>query len=187
MSAPTKQDAIRLLDVFDPEMSDLLHREERRQFETIGLIASENVVSPLASALEGSVFTNKNTEGHPGKRYVGGCELAEAAELLAIERVKKVFGAEHANIQSGNATIANMAVLTGLLKPGDTFMGLTLDNGGHLSHGAKFHYSGRQFNALQTHERTFYRHIVIRLERQGSRIRITVHVFALDKADGNLR
>ncbi len=148
MSNPTKQDAIRLLDIFDPEMADLLHREEKRQFETIGLIASENVVSPLASCLEGSVFTNKNTEGHPGKRYVGGCELAEAAEILAIERVKKLFGAEHANIQSGNATIANMAVLTGLLQPGDTFMGLTLDNGGHLSHGAKFHYSGRQFNAL---------------------------------------
>ena len=148
MSHPTKQDAIKLLDIFDPEMADLLHREEKRQFETIGLIASENVVSPMASALEGSVFTNKNTEGYPGKRFVGGCQLADQAELLAIERVKKAFGAEHANIQSGNATIANMAVLTALLNKGDTFMGLTLDNGGHLSHGAKFHYSGREFNAL---------------------------------------
>ena len=148
MSYPTKQDAIKLLDIFDPEMADLLHREEKRQFETIGLIASENVVSPMASALEGSVFTNKNTEGYPGKRFVGGCQLADQAELLAIERVKKAFGAEHANIQSGNATIANMAVLTALLNKGDTFMGLTLDNGGHLSHGAKFHYSGREFNAL---------------------------------------
>ena len=148
MSHPTKQDAIKLLDLFDPEMADLLHREEKRQFETIGLIASENVVSPMASALEGSVFTNKNTEGYPGKRFVGGCQLADQAELLALERVKKAFGAEHANIQSGNATIANMAVLTALLNKGDTFMGLTLDNGGHLSHGAKFHYSGREFNAL---------------------------------------
>lgn len=148
MSNSTKQDAVKLLDVFDPEMSGLLHREEKRQFETIGLIASENVVSPLASALEGSAFTNKNTEGYPGKRFVGGCQLADQAELLAIERVKKVFGAEHANIQSGNATIANMAVLTGLLKKGDTFLALELDNGGHLSHGAKFHYSGREFNAL---------------------------------------
>lgn len=148
MSNSTKQDAVKLLDVFDPEMSGLLHREEKRQFETIGLIASENVVSPLASALEGSAFTNKNTEGYPGKRFVGGCQLADQAELLAIERVKKVFGAEHANIQSGNATIANMAVLSGLLKKGDTFLGLELDNGGHLSHGAKFHYSGREFNAL---------------------------------------
>ena len=148
MSNSTKQDAVKLLDVFAPEMSGLLHREEKRQFETIGLIASENVVSPLASALEGSAFTNKNTEGYPGKRFVGGCQLADQAELLAIERVKKVFGAEHANIQSGNATIANMAVLSGLLKKGDTFLGLELDNGGHLSHGAKFHYSGREFNAL---------------------------------------
>lgn len=148
MSIPTKQDAMKLLDIFDPEMADLLHREEKRQFETLSLIASENVVSPLASCLEGSVFTNKNTEGYPGKRFVGGCQLSDQAEILAIERVKKAFGAEHANIQSGNATIANMAVLTGLLNPGDTFLGLTLDNGGHLSHGAKFHYSGRNFNAL---------------------------------------
>lgn len=148
MSNPTKQDAIKLLDLFDPEMAGLLHREEQRQFETIGLIASENVVSPLAAALEGSVFTNKNTEGYPGKRFVGGCQLADQAELLAIDRVKRVFGADHANIQSGNATIANMAVLSALLDKGDTFLGLTLDNGGHLSHGAKFHYSGREFHAL---------------------------------------
>ena len=148
MSTPTKQDAVELLNIFDPEMASLLHREEKRQFETIGLIASENVVSPLVSCLEGSVFTNKNTEGYPGKRFVGGCQLADQAELLALERVKKVFGAEHANIQSGNATIANMAVLYGLLNRGDTFLGMTLDNGGHLSHGAKFHFSGKEFNAL---------------------------------------
>ncbi len=79
---------------------------------------------------------------------MGGCQLADQAELLALERVKRVFGAEHANIQSGNATIANMAVLYGLLEPGDTFMGMTLDNGGHLSHGAKFHFSGREFHAF---------------------------------------
>ena len=82
MSNPTKQDAIKLLDVFDPEMATLLHREEKRQFETIGLIASENVVSPMASCLEGSAFTNKNTEGYAGKRFVGGCQLADQAELL---------------------------------------------------------------------------------------------------------
>lgn len=102
----------------------------------------------LPPCLEGSVFTNKNTEGYPGKRFVGGCQLSDQAELLAVERVKKVFGAEHANIQSGNATIANMAVLVALLNPGDIFMGLALDNGGHLSHGAKFHFSGREFSAL---------------------------------------
>lgn len=148
MSTPTKQDAIKLLDIFDPEMATLLHREEKRQYETIGLIASENVVSPLASCLEGSVFTNKNTEGYAGKRFVGGCENADKAELLAVERVKKVFGVDHANIQSGNATIANVAVLRALLKPGDTFLALSLDNGGHLSHGAKFHFSGATYNAL---------------------------------------
>lgn len=109
MTMPTKQDAIKLLDVFDPEMASLLHREERRQFETIGLIASENFASPLCTCLEGSVFTNKNTEGYPGKRFVGGCQLADQAEQLAVARVEKVFGAEHANIQSGNATIANIA------------------------------------------------------------------------------
>lgn len=148
MLNPTKQDAIKLLDIFDPEMADLLHREEKRQFEAISLIASENVVSPLASCLEGSVFTNKNTEGYPGKRFVGGCQLSDQAEILAVERVKQAFGAEHANIQSGNATIANIAVLNAFLEHGDTFLGLTLDNGGHLSHGAKFHYSGRNYNAL---------------------------------------
>lgn len=89
MSTPTKQDAVKLLDIFDPEMAALLHREEKRQFETIGLIASENVVSPMAACLEGSVFTNKNTEGYAGKRFVGGCELADQAELLAVERVKR--------------------------------------------------------------------------------------------------
>ena len=148
MTTHTKQDAVRLLDVFDPEMAGLLHREERRQFETIGLIASENVVSPMAACLEGSVFTNKNTEGYTGKRFVGGCELADQAEQLAVKRVKQAFGVDHANIQCGNATIANIAVLRALLKPGDTFLGLALDNGGHLSHGAKFHYSGATYHAL---------------------------------------
>lgn len=147
MAKATNQDARVLLAKFDPEMFGLLEAEEKRQFETLGLIASENIVSPLASYLEGSVFTNKNTEGYPGKRFVGGCQLADKAELIALERVKKVFGAEHANIQSGNATIANMAVLVGLLQPGDTILGLELNNGGHLSHGAGFHFSGREFKA----------------------------------------
>lgn len=143
-----KIDGIRLLDIFDEEMSKLLHSEEKRQFETIGLIASENVASPLSTCLEGSVFTNKNTEGYPGKRFVGGCENADAAEQLAIKRAKELFGAEHANIQSGNATIANMAVLTALLKPGETVLGMNLSDGGHLSHGASFHYSGKNFKGI---------------------------------------
>ena len=147
MSIVSKEDAIKLLDRFDPEVADLLHAEEERQFRTIGLIASENIVSPIASCLEGCVFTNKNTEGYPGKRFVGGCENSDKAELLGLERLKKLFGVEHANMQSGNATIANMAVLTGLLNPGDVLLGMNLSDGGHLSHGAKFHYSGREFQA----------------------------------------
>ncbi len=145
----TKENAMSLVDIFDPEIANLLHAEEKRQRNTIGLIASENVVSPLAACLEGSVFTNKNTEGHVGKRYVGGCEYADAAEALAVARVKELFGCEHANIQSGNATIANMAVLVALLNPGDTFLSMNLSDGGHLSHGAKFHMSGKNYNAVQ--------------------------------------
>lgn len=143
-----KEDAIKLLDIFDPEMANLLHSEEKRQICTIGLIASENVASPLSTCLEGSVFTNKNTEGYPGKRFVGGCENADAAEQLAIQRLKELFGCEHANIQSGNATIANIAVIMGLLEPGGTMLGMKLSDGGHLSHGASFHYSGRNFKAF---------------------------------------
>lgn len=143
-----KENAVQLLDRFDPEIAELLHKEEDRQFRTIGLIASENIVSPISTYLEGSVFTNKNTEGYPGKRFVGGCENSDKAELLAIERLKKLFGVEHANVQSGNATLANMAVLSGLLTPGDTILGMNLSDGGHLSHGAKFHFSGREFKAV---------------------------------------
>lgn len=145
----SKADGIAMLDKFDPEMAHLLHSEEERQRITIGLIASENIVSPLASCLEGCVFTNKNTEGYPGKRFVGGCEYADAAEQLALKRLKELFGCEHANIQSGNATIANIAVLVALLKPGDTILSMTLSHGGHLSHGASFHFSGKNFKVVQ--------------------------------------
>ncbi len=143
-----KENAMKLVNHFDPEIAELLHAEEERQRITIGLIASENVVSPLASCLEGSAFTNKNTEGYAGKRYVGGCANADAAELLAVERLKNLFGCEHANVQSGNATIANLAVLEALLKPGDTVLSMNLSDGGHLSHGAKFHLSGKRFNIV---------------------------------------
>jgi len=145
----SKADGIAMLDKFDPEMASLLHREEERQRVTIGLIASENIVSPLASCLEGCVFTNKNTEGYPGKRFVGGCEYADAAEQLALKRLKELFGCGHANIQSGNATIANIAVLVALLKPGDTILSMTLSHGGHLSHGANFHFSGKNYKVVQ--------------------------------------
>ena len=149
MDVMSKVNGIAMLDTFDPEMAGLLHREEERQRVTIGLIASENIASPLATCLEGSVFTNKNTEGYPGKRFVGGCEYADAAEQLAIRRVKELFGCEHANIQSGNATVANIAVLVALLRPGDTILSMALSHGGHLSHGASFHFSGKNYKVVQ--------------------------------------
>lgn len=141
--------AFALFEKLDPEMAQLLKKEEKRQKDTIGLIASENYASPMSTYLEGSVFTNKNTEGYPDKRFVGGCEFADAAEKLALERLKGIFGCEHANIQSANATIGNLAVLIGLLKPGDTVLSMNLSHGGHLSHGAPFHFSGKTFNVVQ--------------------------------------
>lgn len=143
------QERIEFLKGFDPEIAELLKDEERKQRKTIGLIASENVASPLSVCLEGSIFTNKNTEGYPGKRYVGGTENQDKIELIAIERLKKLFGCGHANLQSGNATIANSAVFMGLLNPGDTVLSMSLNDGGHLSHGAKFHFSGKFYNIIQ--------------------------------------
>ena len=127
---------------FDPEMATLVEQEEKRQQESLCLIASENYASPLAVGLEGSIYANKNAEGYPGKRFVAGCELADRVENLAIERIKKLFHAEHVNIQGMSATISNVAVFRALLKPGDTILSMQLDQGGHLSHGAKFHVSG---------------------------------------------
>ncbi|MBS4816117.1 MAG: serine hydroxymethyltransferase [Clostridium sp.] len=143
------KERIDFLKKFDPEIAELLECEAEKQKKTIGLIASENVASPLSTCLEGSIFTNKNTEGYPGKRYVGGTENEDKVELLAIERLKKLFGCDHANVQSGNATIANSAVFMGLLKPGDTVLSMALNDGGHLSHGAKFHFSGKFYNIVQ--------------------------------------
>ena len=143
------EERIEFLKNFDPEIAELLREEEIKQKKTIGLIASENVASPLSICLEGSIFTNKNTEGYPGKRYVGGTANEDKIELIAIERLKKLFGCEHANLQSGNATIANSAVFMGLLNPGDTVMSMSLNDGGHLSHGAKFHFSGKFYNVIQ--------------------------------------
>lgn len=142
------QERVNFLKAFDPEVAELLVKEEIKQRKTIGLIASENVASPLSVCLEGSIFTNKNTEGYPGKRYVGGTENEDRIELIAIDRLKRLFGCGHANLQSGNATIANSAVFMGLLKQGDTVMSMALNDGGHLSHGAKFHFSGRFYNII---------------------------------------
>ena len=140
--------ATEMMEAFDPEMMALVRAEEKRQRETIGLIASENVASVFSTYLEGCAFTNKNTEGYPGRRFVGGCEFADQAENLALQRLKDLFGCEHANIQGGNATISNIAVLIGLLSPGDTILSMRLSDGGHLSHGANFHFSGRHYKAV---------------------------------------
>lgn len=143
-----KFDRVGLLKGFDPQIASLLEAEEKKQRNTIGLIASENVVSPYASCLEGSIFTNKNTEGYPGKRYVSGTAIEDEIELIAIDRLKQLFGCEHANLQSGNASIANSAVLMGLLNPDDTVLSMDLNAGGHLSHGASFNFSGKFYNII---------------------------------------
>lgn len=143
------KERIDFLKDFDPEIAELLQKEEVKQRKSIGLIASENVASPMSVCLEGSIFTNKNTEGYPGKRYVGGTENQDKIELLAIERLKTLFGCGHANLQSGNATIANSAVFMALVNPGDTVLSMGLNDGGHLSHGAKFHFSGKFYNVIQ--------------------------------------
>lgn len=131
---------------FDPEIANLTLLEEERQHGTLSLIASENYASPLAVGLEGSIWANKNAEGYPGKRFVAGCKLADALENLAKERIKKLFGCEHVNVQAMSATIANVAIFRALLKPGDTVLSMELDQGGHLSHGAGFHFSGKTYS-----------------------------------------
>lgn len=141
-------DSFEKIKRFDPEMANLTIREEERQLGTLCLIASENYASPLAAGLEGSIWANKNAEGYPGKRFVAGCELADALENLAKERIRKLFGCEHVNVQSMSATIANIAILRALLNSGDTILSMELNQGGHLSHGAKFHYSGRAYKSV---------------------------------------
>lgn len=143
-----QDDRADVLEAFDPELAALTRQERERQLSTVNLIASENFASPYASCLEGSVWANKNGEGYPGKRFVAGCELADRLEAIAIERAKALFGAEHANVQSMSATVGNVAILNALLKPGDTILSMELTHGGHLSHGARFHYSGKAFKAV---------------------------------------
>ena len=133
---------------FDPKMAQLLATEERRQLESVNLIASENYASPLALSLEGSIFANKNAEGYPGRRVVAGCDIADQVEQLAVERLKILFRCEHATVQAMSATIANVALLNAVLEPGDTLMPMRLNDGGHLSHGAPFHDSGKRYQAV---------------------------------------
>ena len=132
----------------DQEIFDLIEQEHQRQQKGIELIASENFVSDQVMQAMGSCMTNKYAEGYPGKRYYGGCEVVDKSESLAIERVKKLFGAEYANVQPHSGAQANKAVLFTCLKPGDTFMGLNLDHGGHLSHGSPVNSSGILYNPI---------------------------------------
>ncbi len=132
----------------DPEIFKLIEAEHQRQLEGMELIASENFVSPEVMEAMGSYLTNKYAEGYPGHRYYGGCQVVDQVETLAIERVKKLFGAEYANVQPHSGAQANAAVLLAVLKPGDTFMGLNLDQGGHLSHGSRVNTSGVLYNPV---------------------------------------
>ena len=139
---------VRTLAAADPEIFEAIARERQRQNDGLELIASENFVSRAVLEAAGSVLTNKYAEGYPGKRYYGGCEFVDDVERLAIARAKELFGAEHVNVQPHSGTSANMAVYFAMLKPGDTLMGMDLSSGGHLTHGHRLSYSGRDFKVV---------------------------------------
>ena len=134
---------------YDAELGQFMEAEQTRQEEHIELIASENYASKRVLEAQGSVLTNKYAEGYPTKRYYGGCEFVDGAETLAIERAKRLFEAKYANVQPHSGASANAAVFLALLEPGDTILGMALDQGGHLTHGAKVNFSGRNYNAIQ--------------------------------------
>jgi len=134
---------------FDDELADAIAAEQNRQEDHIELIASENYASPRVMEAQGSVLTNKYAEGYPGKRYYGGCEFVDQAEELARERVKEIFGASYANVQPHSGSQANAAAYHALLDPGDTLLGMSLNEGGHLTHGSPVNFSGKLFNAVQ--------------------------------------
>ncbi|WP_415243436.1 serine hydroxymethyltransferase [Zhongshania sp.] len=134
---------------FDEEIWSAIQEEEVRQEEHIELIASENYTSPAVMQAQGTVLTNKYAEGYPGKRYYGGCEFVDKAETLAIDRAKALFGADYANVQPHSGSQANSAVYQALMLPGETVLGMSLDAGGHLTHGAKPNFSGKTYNAVQ--------------------------------------
>lgn len=136
------------LEIVDPELFAMIRRENMRQQDGIELIASENIVSPAVMEAQGSVLTNKYAEGYPGRRYYGGCVHVDEVERLAQSRAKQLFGAKFANVQPHSGSQANQAVFMALLKPGDLFMGMSLDAGGHLTHGAKVNQSGKWFNSV---------------------------------------
>src|SRR5579872_5449188 len=136
------------IETEDPEVFAAIAGEERRQRDNLELIASENYASKAVREATGSVMTNKYAEGYPGKRYYGGCEWVDVAENLAIDRLKAIFGADHANVQAHAGAQANMAVFMAVLQPGDTVLGMSLAHGGHLTHGTKVSFSGKLYNAL---------------------------------------
>ena len=141
-------DSIGFVSQYDPELAAMMNRELIRQQDGLELIASENLASPAVIAAMGSILTNKYAEGLPGKRYYGGCEYVDELENLAINRAKELFGAEFANVQPHSGAQANMAVQLAFLKPGDTLMGMSLANGGHLSHGSPANISGKYYNVV---------------------------------------
>ena len=134
------------INELDPDLAKAVEQEQKRQEEHIELIASENYTTRLVMELQGSVLTNKYAEGYPGRRYYGGCEHVDEAETLAIERAKQLFSADYANVQPHSGSPANMAVYMSLLEPGDTILGMSLSDGGHLTHGAKVNFSGRLYD-----------------------------------------
>ena len=145
---PTSMDAPQILQDKDPEIAQAIKNEIDRQQNSLVLIASENHASQAVMDASATVLSNKYAEGYPGKRYYGGCEFVDVVETIAIDRVKKLFGAEHANVQAHSGTQANMAAYTALIQPGDTIMGMRLDHGGHLSHGSPVSFTGKTYNIV---------------------------------------
>tara|TARA_B100001115_G_scaffold76150_1_gene56090 strand:- start:90 stop:1388 length:1299 start_codon:yes stop_codon:yes gene_type:complete len=135
----------------DPELYEIINREQNREHDTLELIASENFTSPAILEAAGGIMTNKYAEGYPGKRYYGGCIHVDEAENLAINRLKRLFGVEYANVQPHSGSQANMAVFMTFLNPGDTIMGLELSHGGHLTHGSAVNFSGQLYNSISYH------------------------------------
>ena len=142
-------DAMQRIVDFDPELASAIADEDQRQEDHIELIASENYTSPRVMEAQGSLLTNKYAEGYPGKRFYGGCEYVDVAEQLAIDRACRLFECDYANVQPHSGAQANAAVYLALVKPGETILGMSLDAGGHLTHGAAPNFSGRNYNAVQ--------------------------------------
>ena len=148
MLAEFMQRGIELLSKNDPLLYNLLEREHDRQTSTLTMVAAASIADPSILVCQGMAMANVTTEGYPGARYHAGCEVIDEVERLAIERAKKAFSAQYANVQPHSGTSANQIVLFSLLKPGDTILGLDLNSGGHLTHGAKVSVSGQYFNSI---------------------------------------